>query len=320
MARTGYKITIYEDINPSSPTYGQNREERVLDETNCPSTAPAQWVEDTRYCEMNGSGMQTGYEIVVYRDVQPLSPTYNQTREERALNTTVCEVDDANPNWQNIGEAYCRQIPYMPGGRLANDGYLIQQQQDMNEYSPTADQIRDLETLDTTHCPLPNTNPSWQTISENCHMVNMQGHLEYDGTKDIVKQDTNIYSPTYNTIQTENVEDFTTCPAFIFQNLSEYTYNIAWNENPFSIQILSYYRDNVNDQTYDFSKVTESDGNWLTIGHSSVSDLTHEYSMFLSFSQNNTGVQRTGYVKFVQNQSGKKITITIRQAAKPISE
>jgi len=36
MAKTGYLITIYQDINPSSPTYNQLKEEKVYDETACP--------------------------------------------------------------------------------------------------------------------------------------------------------------------------------------------------------------------------------------------------------------------------------------------
>ena len=38
MAKTGYLITIYQDINSSSPTYNQLKEEKVYDETACPVT------------------------------------------------------------------------------------------------------------------------------------------------------------------------------------------------------------------------------------------------------------------------------------------
>ena len=38
MAKTGYLITIYQDINPSSPTYNQLKEEKVYDVTACPVT------------------------------------------------------------------------------------------------------------------------------------------------------------------------------------------------------------------------------------------------------------------------------------------
>ena len=40
MTKTGYLITIYQDINPSSPTYNQLKEEKVYDETACPVTTP----------------------------------------------------------------------------------------------------------------------------------------------------------------------------------------------------------------------------------------------------------------------------------------
>ena len=217
MAKTGYLVIIYQDINPSSPTYNQTREERLQDETNCPYRGEANWIEDTKYCELTDNGMLTGYEITVYRDVEPLSSTYNQTREERELNTTECEADSSLPNWQNIGEPFCRQKVYLPGGLMGNDGDMVQQQQDMNEYSETADEIRDVETLDLTNCPLPNTEPVWQTISESCHLVTFNGQLVYDGTKDVIRVNTNQYSPSWNNNipETANVEDETNCPSGI---------------------------------------------------------------------------------------------------------
>ena len=214
MARTGYLVIIYQDINPSSPTYNQTREERTQDDENCPTSAAAHWIEDTRYCELNERGMYTGYEITVYRDVEPLSPTYNETTQVRELNTTDCEEDETTPDWRNIGDPYCREIVYMPGGLLGNDGYMVQQQQDMNEYSPTAEEIREVEIQDLEHCPLPNTEAVWETVSESCHIVEYQGQLVYDGTKDIIRTNTNQYSPTWNNNipETVNVEDLINCP------------------------------------------------------------------------------------------------------------
>ena len=217
MAKTGYLVIIYQDINPSSPTYNQTREERTQDEENCPTSAEAHWIEDTKYCELTENGMLTGYEITVYRDVEPLSPTYNQTREEKELNLEECEADSSSPNWQNIGEPFCRQKVYMPGGLMGNDGYMVQQQQDMNEYSETADEIRDVETLDLENCPLPNTEPVWQIISESCHLVTYNGQLVYDGTKDVIRVNTNQYSPSWNNNipETANIEDEINCPSVI---------------------------------------------------------------------------------------------------------
>ena len=217
MAKTGYLIVIYQDINPSSPTYNQTREERLQDETNCPYRGEANWIEDTKYCELTDNGMLTGYEITVYRDVEPLSSTYNQTREEKELNPTDCEADSSLPNWQNIGEPFCRQKIYLPGGLMDNDGYMVQEQQDMNEYSETAEKIREVETLDLENCPLPNTEPVWQIISESCHLVTFNGQLVYDGTKDVIRVNTNQYSPSWNNNvpETANIEDETNCPSGI---------------------------------------------------------------------------------------------------------
>ena len=217
MAKTGYLVIIYQDINPSSPTYNQTREERLQDETNCPYRGEANWIEDTKYCELTDNGMLTGYEITVYRDVEPLSSTYNQTREEKELNPTDCEADSSLPNWQNIGEPFCRQTIYLPGGLMDNDGYMVQEQQDMNEYSETAEKIREVETLDLENCPLPNTEPVWQIISESCHLVTFNGQLVYDGTKDVIRVNTNQYSPSWNNNvpETANIEDETNCPSGI---------------------------------------------------------------------------------------------------------
>ena len=217
MAKTGYLIAIYQDINPSSPTYNQTREERLQDETKCPYRGEANWIEDTKYCELTDNGMLTGYEITVYRDVEPLSSTYNQTREEKELNPTDCEADSSLPNWQNIGEPFCRQKIYLPGGLMDNDGYMVQEQQDMNEYSETAEKIREVETLDLENCPLPNTEPVWQIISESCHLVTFNGQLVYDGTKDVIRVNTNQYSPSWNNNvpETANIEDETNCPSGI---------------------------------------------------------------------------------------------------------
>ena len=217
MAKTGYLVIIYQDINPSSPTYNQTREERLQDETNCPYRGEANWIEDTKYCELTDNGMLTGYEITVYRDVEPLSSTYNQTREEKELNPTECEADSSLPNWQNIGEPFCRQTIYLPGGLMDNDGYMVQEQQDMNEYSETAEKIREVETLDLENCPLPNTEPVWQIISESCHLVTFNGQLVYDGTKDVIRVNTNQYSPSWNNNvpETANIEDETNCPSGI---------------------------------------------------------------------------------------------------------
>lgn len=231
MARTGYLVTVYQDINPSSATYNQTREEREYNTTECPLGQPANWVETTRYCEMEASGAQTGYQIIVYEDVEPTSSTYGTTREERVYNDTDCEVDNSNPDWVNIGDPFCRQKVYLPGGEMANDGYWIQQQQDMNEYSPTADQIRDVETLDLEHCPVPDTTPVYTIISETCHTVASGSGVAFDGTKDVVRIDTNIYSETYNfnIPETVNIPDEENCPA------SEN--NPEWSEESYTCEV-----------------------------------------------------------------------------------
>ena len=250
MAKTGYLIVVYQDVNPSSPTYNTTREERTQSEEFCPTSAPANWIEYTRYCEMNEHGMNSGYEIIVYMDVEPLSSTYNETRESRVLNTEECMEDNSTPNWQNIGEPFCRQKIYMPSGLMGNDGYMVQQQQDMNEYSPTGGEIKEIATLDLENCPLPSDEPIWEIIHENCHIIQYNGELVFDGTKDITRVDTNPFSPSFNDNipETINVQDPINCPTDV---VVEYRWTTIGNEyvcvgyDKYSMQKKQYSIDGV---------------------------------------------------------------------------
>ena len=81
---------------------------------------------------------------------------------------------------------------------------------DVNEYSPTYNQTRETKEQDLVHCAPPSTEDVWVVISESCHLVDGLR----DGTKDVVRVNTNEYSPNYNDGQSEtiNVEDLTMCP------------------------------------------------------------------------------------------------------------
>lgn len=309
MARTGYLVTIYQDINPSSPTYNQTREEKVLDSTNCPNSADANWVEDTRYCEMDDNGIQSGYEIIVYRDVEPLSSTYNQTREERVLNEETCEADNTEPEWVNIGEPFCRQMVYLPGGKMNNDGYWVQQQQDMNEYSATADQIRDIETYDVEHCPLPDTTPNYTIISENCQTILKNNELQFNGKKEVVRIDVNEYSPTYNfnIPETVIVEDLENCPRTLTYEFNTATpvltadYSETWT----SINVES----TVNDDYLEYSAQVTSGSEWIRLG------VIEEAKVEVELTENTGTDDRTGTVLLTQDESGNTLEITITQYA-----
>lgn len=209
MAKTGYLVSVYMDANPYSPTYGQERTERELDTTECQTQQPANYVHVYTYCEMAPNGAYTGNCVKVYEDVEPLSPTYGQQMEEVYTDGTLCPPDSEEADWQQIGQ-YCEQIAYQPSGKLGNSGYMVTVYRDMGEYSPTYNQTREDKTQDLVHCTPPSTEDVWVVISETCHLVD---GLK-DGTKDVVRVNTNEYSPNYNDGQSEtvNVEDLTMCP------------------------------------------------------------------------------------------------------------
>ena len=213
--KTGYLIEIYIDDNPMSPTYGETMEVKLYNTEECPTQGEPQWTEIYRYCEMLTTGAYTGYEITVLQDVNPDSATYGETVEERAQNTEWCPPDDNLPDWQSLGDGFCEQTAYMPSGKLGNDGYWVEQFMDVNEYSPTYQQIEQRRTSDLTHCPLPDTNPTWIIVSETCHLIDDgHGNMVFDGTKDIIRYDANEYSSSYNfgVPETINVRDTENCP------------------------------------------------------------------------------------------------------------
>lgn len=209
---TGYLISIYQDINPASLTYGQTRTERELS-SDCPEgSGDPNYQITNRYCEMNSSHMKTGYLIVERTDVNPDSATYGDIQTTRTENHTECPPDTTNPNWVDTGEASCEQIQYQSGA-YGNSGYKLQVQTDVNQFSSTYMQTRTQRTQDLTTCPLPNTQPVWQIISEECNVISINNSTGFDGTKTITRIDTNVYSSTYTGVpETTVVTDTVNCP------------------------------------------------------------------------------------------------------------
>ena len=215
MKKTGYIIEEYIDINPYSESYNETKTERVLNEEECPVDKNANWVNIYSYCEMDIDGAFTGYMINIYEDVEPTSSTYQQQIEERVENETDCPKDEDAPKWEQTGPAYCEQIAYQPSGRMGNSGYLIIEYKDVNEYSPTYGTIRQERTLNPSGCPAPNTSPVYVISSEVCNQVeDPHGVMVNDGTKTVVRVDTNEYSSSYNFGEPETVviEDHEMCP------------------------------------------------------------------------------------------------------------
>ena len=112
---TGYKIITYIDVNPNSPTYRTTREERIQDTTTC-GLQDENWQLVESHCELTDQGINSGYLIATYQDVNELSPTYGSTREERSQDTTSCPMPSTDPEWIEDPDfaSYCEVIWYEP--------------------------------------------------------------------------------------------------------------------------------------------------------------------------------------------------------------
>lgn len=305
MARTGYIIEVYEDINPSSPTYNTTREDRTRNESECPSTGTANWIEDSRYCEQLESGAFTGYQIIVERDVEELSPTYNQTRERKVLNTSDCEADTSDPGWINIGEPYCRQKVYLPSGKMGNDGYRVQEQMDANEYSPTYEQIRNIETYSPSTCPVPNTAPNETVISQYCEIIGG----EKTGRMITKYIDSNEYSPTYTGItpMERYNYDYDNCPIPLVFSFSVTPTNTVVNSTGSLLIINVNSRANGDFWNWNCQMVGNPD--WISIG------IKEESKVEVEVFENTPHVSRTAQITFSQvYPSTETITVTITQS------
>ena len=152
---TGYFIVVQTDLNEKSKTYGETRETRTYNPSECQGVDPTPfWVIDDEldpYCEkkiyepsmVEGN---TGRIIFQLVDSNIYSPTYNQ-RVESALTESEwtaelqslfgdfpCEKPDTDPIIEDITK-YCETEEV--SGTLRYTGYAIVTGMDKNPYSPT---------------------------------------------------------------------------------------------------------------------------------------------------------------------------------------
>lgn len=288
MAYTGYLVSVFMDANPYSPTYGQEREERQYDTGECPVQLPANYVQVFTYCEMNSNGSYTGNCVIVYEDVEPLSPTYGDQMETVYTDHVLCEPDSDAPDWEQFGETYCEQIEYQPSGKLGNSGYLVLVEMDMNEYSPTYQQTRETKTQDIVHCTPPSTEPVWITTRSECELENGVR----TGNMITYRVNVNEYSPDYNFGEEEPFveQDLVNCPKSVkapdwqIQSATceqEYGYNTGY--------IIEVYRDD-----------------------NSLSDTYNQTKTVRRFDDNDCPVQTPDMMNFriIDNRSSSTDTIT----------
>lgn len=192
MAKTGYKIVVYLDDNPLSPTYMQTYEERVLDETSCPISED-DLVLISNECEVSISGY-TGYRLEIY---------YNRTTGEYVENRVLdseCEASSTEEQWVNSGSPYCETTE-----KGINTGYMLQLQVQMNpnlaNYGETRTQRYKSPECGGNNCAI------WEDIQKQCHIEVIDCVATFDGTADISQIDDNPLSETYNQTRTINKQD-----------------------------------------------------------------------------------------------------------------
>ena len=192
MARNGYKITVYLDDNPNSPTYMETYEERTEDSGKCPISED-DLVLISNECEVGISGY-TGYRLLQY---------YNRTTHEyiyvRELDAE-CEESSTEEQWVNSGSPYCETTE-----QGLNTGYMLQLQVQKNINLPNYGETR-YQRYKSPECG-GNNCPSWELVSKQCHISVNSCIATFDGTADIVEIDVNPLSTTYNQTRTVNKED-----------------------------------------------------------------------------------------------------------------
>ena len=190
--RTGYKITVYLDDNPLSPTYMETYEEKTLDEETCPIPTD-DLVLVSNECEITLSGY-SGYRIATY---------YNTTTGEyttEKVEDPDCVASSTDEQWVNSGSPYCEV-----SDKGVNTGYMLQPQVQSNinleNYGETRVNKYKSPDCGSNGCAI------WDDIQKQCHMLVTDCNIRFDGTSDVSQIDINPLSSTYNQTRTINRQD-----------------------------------------------------------------------------------------------------------------
>ena len=190
--RTGYKITVYLDDNPLSPTYMQTYQEKTLDEETCPIPTD-DLVLVSNQCEMTLSGY-SGYRIETY---------YNTTTGEyttEKVEDPDCVASSTDEQWVSSGTPYCEV-----SDKGVNTGYMLQTQVQSNINLENYRETR-VNRYKSPDCGS-NVCAIWDDIQKQCHILVVDSNLRLDGTSDVSQIDINPLSSTYNQTRTINRQD-----------------------------------------------------------------------------------------------------------------
>ena len=198
--RTGYLVDVMQDVNESSPTYGEQRETKTLNTTRCPvQTDDPNWVIDgdfDPYCEkkiyepsmVEGN---TGKIIFQMIDDNVYSATYNQKVEsaltesqwtsemESQFGPFPCEAPSTDPDIDEI--SYTCELSANTEEMLVMTGWKVSTGMDKNPYSSTYLETTSARTYDDVTCP-PN-NPHVEPTGCTAFIID-GGHIDAESTGD----------------------------------------------------------------------------------------------------------------------------------------
>ena len=176
---TGYYVSVLQDLNQSSPTYGQTQTTKALNLLMCPAANDnPKWILDPTfdpYCEqkvyepsmIEGN---TGRLIIRLFDDNLYSPTYNQYQESgvteddwteefiRQFGDFPCETPNTDPELEEV--SYNCELSANTDDFLVMTGFKISTGMDKNPYSSTYLETTTARTYDPVLCPPNNPQPT----------------------------------------------------------------------------------------------------------------------------------------------------------------
>lgn len=323
MAKTGYKIITYIDVNPQSPTFQTQRTERVTD-SEC-NAEGSNWEVVSSYCEVDGNGGNTGYYITTEMDTNLESPTYGQTRNSKSYNQSQCPLPSTDPQWAvNEDKSYCETVTF-PSGLDGNTGRYIVSMTDENRNSSTYNQTIESaltesewteemeEEIGPFPCPSADTRPKLEVLSEACQLVvKTDGTVSTNGFKDILGIDRNPYSWTYLSAITQTVQDLVKCPSG--QTTNTYVFEL----DDWGTSREETVESDTRQITYDLTTTKNGEYIGYTVSEN-CSWLSTDKGMdyiTLFFENNTSSSDRECEVTLTQNESENEITINVTQKKK----
>lgn len=159
------------------------------------------WVFQSSRCLTDREGKLTGYIENVYKDTNPASPSYGNTKSEKVLDKASCPTSEA------VWEVFARFCEVDAKG--GNTGRLTIVYIDNNPNSETYGEYSTTYRYILTECPVPSHDPQWTVVRQECQI---DGNGNYTGMLLKYEEDTNPYSDSYGQQRAQLIADTTNCP------------------------------------------------------------------------------------------------------------